>query len=91
MHPVTQEGDYIIQFDLMIRQAQHEIQRLTLIPPNRIAVEIDKDQHDQNRRPLVAIDKGMVQDQRMKQRCCLVDQIWIGINAQSAGLRSGDS
>ena len=53
MHPSTQEGDHVIHLDLMIRQAQHELQHLMLTPSNHISVEVEKNQRGQDRRAFV--------------------------------------
>ena len=91
MHSIMQENNGILQLDLMLGQAQHEIQRLVLIPAHRVSVEVEKDEGGKNSRALVAIDKRMVQDERVKQRGCLCGQVRVSIRTKGAGLWPGDS
>ena len=90
MCPVAEKLCDLLQGCLVLCQTQHHIKRLALIPSNVIAVEISENQHRQDCCSLVPIDKGVIQDQRMKQRSCLADQIRIGINAKSAGTRASN-
>ena len=62
-----------------------------LVPRNHEPVEVEENQGGKNRRALVAIDKSVVQNERVKQCCRFAGQIWIGIDAESTGLWSGDS
>ena len=66
MAPGSQELDDVLHIKLPAGQAQHKLQRLVLLPADPAVIQVGKDQYGQDRRPLVAVHKGMVQDQRVQ-------------------------
>jgi hypothetical protein len=68
MHPLTQERDCIVKVNLVNCHAEDEVQSLVLVPRDNMPIEVEEDQRCHVSRALFAIDEGMVQDQRVKQR-----------------------
>jgi hypothetical protein len=87
VHSVAQEGDHITELNLVLHQAQHKAQRFVLILAYRIPAEVKKNKCGQNGRVVVAVDKSVIHGQQVKQCGCFADEIGIGFDAESTGLR----